>query len=195
MTELVFLLEEPSAEEMLRGLLPRVIPADVVLRFIPFNGKQDMERKLVRKLRGYRMPDARFVVMRDQDAEPDCTKIKRRLADLCKKAGRPSALVRIACKELESFYLADLQAVEQGLGVSGIAKRQQESKYRDPDQVVSPKQELRRLTKDVYQPRSGSRAIGPHLDPANGRSRSFRNLVLGIRRLVAGDRADSVVGL
>jgi hypothetical protein len=161
------------------------------MRFIPFNGKQDMERKLVRKLQSYRMPDARFVVMRDQDAEPDCTKIKRRLADLCKKAGRPSTLVRIACKELESFYLADLQAVEQGLGVSGIAKRQQESKYRDPDQVVSPKQELRRLTKDVYQPRSGSRAIGPHLDPANKRSRSFRNLVLGIRRLVEGAKDDS----
>jgi hypothetical protein len=51
MTELVFLLEEPSAEEMLRGLLPRVIPADVALRFVPFNGKQDTERKLVRKLR------------------------------------------------------------------------------------------------------------------------------------------------
>ena len=102
--------------------------------------------------------------------------------------------MRIACKELESFYLADLDAVERGLGIPGIAKRQQESKYREPDKFISPKQELRRLTKNVYQPRSGSRAIAPYLDLGNSRSPSFRNLVQGIRRLVEGNRDDGIVG-
>jgi hypothetical protein len=140
MKELVFFLEEMSAEAMLRELLPRIIPtADVVPRFITFEGKQDLEAQLVRRMRGYRNPEALFVVMRDQDANPDCKIVKRRLLDLSKKAGRPSVLARIACKELESFYLADLNAVEQGLCLKGIARHQ--NKYREPDRLVSPKQE------------------------------------------------------
>jgi hypothetical protein len=187
MRELVFFLEEPSAEAMLRGILPTIIPAGVMPRFIVFEGKQDLEGQLVKRLRGYRHPNARFIVMRDQDAEPDCTKIKSRLVKLCKQAGRPSALVRIACRELESFYLADLHAVERGLGLSSLASQQQKRKYRDPDQLISPKEEMKKLTKNQYQPVAGSREIGPYLDPTNSRSRSFHNLVLGIRRLVGED--------
>lgn len=189
MRELVFLLEEPSAAAMLEGLLPQIIPADVVPRFITFEGKQDLERQLVKRLRGYRNPHALFVVMRDQDAQPDCTVIKRRLAGLCRQAGRSAALVRIACRELESFYLADLRAVEKGLGLAGIATHQQTRKFRNPDQLFSPKDVLKKLTRHRYQQISGSRAIGPHLDPDNNRSRSFRNLVLGIRRLVGTQKA------
>jgi hypothetical protein len=184
MTELVFFLEEPSAREMLDGLLPRLGLEDIVPRYIVFEGKQDLEQKSERRLRGYRAPNALFVVVRDQDAQPDCTIIKRRLKECCRRAGRETTLIRIAYKELESFYLADLNAVEQGLGIAGIAKKQNSSRYRAPDQVVSPKRELIGLTKGEYQPIAGSRAIAPCLDPANGRSPSFRNLVAGIRRLV-----------
>jgi hypothetical protein len=184
MRQLVFFLEERSAEEMLQGLLPRIIPPDVVPRFIVFEGKQDLEGQLVKRLRGYRHPNALFVVMRDQDAQPDCRKIRGHLLSLCNRAGRQAVLVRIACRELESFYLADLQAVERGLGLSRLASQQQTRKFLDPDHLGSPKEELKKLTKYEYQQVSGSRAIGPYLDPENTRSRSFRNLVLGIRRLI-----------
>ena len=184
MKELVFFLEEASAAAMLEGRLPKLVPADVVPRYITFEGKQDLEHQLVKRLRGYRNPNARFVVIRDQDAHPNCKVVKRKLTKLCGQAGHIGVLVRIACRELESFYLADLRAVEQGLGLSGIAARQQTSKFRDPDRLQSPKEELKTLTKLRYQQVEGSRAIGPCLDPENGRSRSFRNLVLGIRRLV-----------
>ena len=183
--EIVFLLEEPSAAAMLEGLLPKVIPADLFPRYITFEGKQDLERQLVKRLSGYRNPHALFVVMRDQDSQPDCKAIKRDLKKLCAKAKRTAALVRIACQELEAFYLADLAAVEQGLGLSGIASQQDKRKFRDPDKIVSPKEELKRLTKQRYQQVEGSRAIGQCLDPNNRRSRSFMHLVSGIRKLVA----------
>lgn len=32
-----------------------------------FKGKHDLEKQLVRKLRGYRVPAAKFIVMRDKD--------------------------------------------------------------------------------------------------------------------------------
>ena len=183
MMELVFLLEEASAQAMLEGLLPKLLPEETTVRYITFEGKSDLEKQLVRKVKGYRNPEARFVVLRDQDSAPDCIAIKAKIASLCASAGRPEALVRIACRELESFYLADLAAVEKGLELHGLAKRQAHRKFRSPDYLGSPSKELATLTKDRYQKISGSRAIGPWLDPDNVRSDSFRNLIAGIRRL------------
>ena len=53
MTHLVFLLEERSAREMLTGLLPRLLPADISFVCITFEGKQDLEKQLVRRIRHY----------------------------------------------------------------------------------------------------------------------------------------------
>jgi hypothetical protein len=186
MTEIVFLLEEESAQAMLEGLLPKLLPDTVWRRFIPFEGKQDLEKQLARKIRGYANRQARFVVIRDQDSYVDCVAVKKRLLDLCRKGGRPGALIRIACRELESFYVADLRAVEKGLNLRNLSKHQQTRKFRDPDHLHSPSAELKALTRGVYQKVSGSRCIGPHLDPNNRRSRSFHNLVEGIRRIAAG---------
>ena len=110
MTTVVFFLEEPSAQEMLQGFLPWLLPAAVSVRYIPFDGKSDLERQLVRKLRGWRMPETRFVVLRDKDSA-DCIDTKARLVALCQQAGKPETLVRIACHEIESWYLGDLAAV------------------------------------------------------------------------------------
>lgn len=184
MKELVFLLEEPSAEVLVNTLAPKLLPADVRHRCLVFEGKQDLERGMVRRLRGYRNPDARFIVLRDQDAE-DCRAVKERLQEKCREAGRPGALVRIVCHELESWYLADLAAVERGLGMRNIQRKQNGAKYRSPDALPGPKHELQRLTDDQYHEIGGSRAIAPHLDVSNTRSRSFAVFVSGMLRIVA----------
>lgn len=184
MKELVFLVEELSAKAMLESLLPRILNADIRFRCIPFQGKQDLEKQLARKIRGYQNDRARFIVLRDQDSHPDCTMIKRRLLDLCAESGKSNrCLVRLACKELETFYLADLHAVEQALELRGLAAKQHSRKFRTPDQLGSPSRELKTLTSQGYEKIAGSRAIGMHLDIHNERSPSFRNLVAAIRRL------------
>ena len=182
MTTLVFFIEEPSAKELLLGLLPKLLPEDIVPKYIIFEGKSDLDRQLVRKLRGWRTPDTRFVVLRDRDSG-DCHEVKRKLSGLCQKANHPETLVRIACPELESWYLGDLRAVEAGLGIQGIAQHKNKSKYRNPDSLGGASAELRKLTRDQYQKISGSRAIAPHMDPNNNASTSFRVFVKGIRSL------------
>lgn len=102
MRTVLFCLEEPSAKEMLRGILPRLLPPGVTPRYLVFRGKQDLEKQLVKRLRGWRQPNTTFVVMRDQDSG-DCKIIKEKLTNLCVEAGRDTALIRIACHELESF--------------------------------------------------------------------------------------------
>lgn len=183
MKEIVFLLEEESAKAMLEGLLPRILNAQIGFRCIPFEGKQDLEKQLVKRIRGYQNPHARFIVLRDQDSQPDCRVLKQNLLDKCRESGKvESTLVRLACRELETIYLADLAAVESGLNLTGLQKQQKKQKFRQPDLLGSPSVELVRLTKNTYQKISGSRKIGKFLDPENTRSPSFRNLVWGIQK-------------
>jgi hypothetical protein len=184
MNMLVFCLEEASAQAMLEGVLPRLLPDGWTVQYIPFKGKQDMDKHLMKRLRGWLAPNTRFVVMRDQDAG-DCVIIKNRLADLCADAGKPNSLIRIACRELESFYFGDLEAVEKGLQVGHIAKLKTKAKYRNPDALGNPSEELMKLTNGIYQKVSGSRAIAPHLDLEQNTSHSFKVLIDGIKRLVA----------
>lgn len=108
MKTLVFFLEGPSEKEMLLGLLPKIIPADMEVRYLVFRGKQDLEKNLSRRLRFWQSPDSVFVVMRDQDAG-DCHSVKTKLVELCRESGKTGWLVRIACREMESF----LQSITQ----------------------------------------------------------------------------------
>ena len=65
--------------------------------------------------------------------------------------------------------------------------KQDKRKYRTPDALGNPVQELERITNQRYQKVSGSRAIGPLLDIHNNRSPSFQVFVSGVKRLIAGN--------
>lgn len=184
MSELVFLLKEPSAQAMLEGLLPRLQLAtrNIPIRYIVFDGKSDLESQLINRLRGYRVPNAQFVILRDKDSA-DCHQTKARLVQMCQNAGRPNALIRIACHELESWYLADLNAVEQALNIPRLSEKQNNAKYRQPDATANAAEELAKLTNYTYQKVGGSRAIGPHLNIDNTRSHSFTVFISGLRRM------------
>jgi hypothetical protein len=182
MTRLVFFLEEPSAEAMLQEFLPRIIPPGITCRYHPFNGKQDLEKQLPRKLRHYQEggEECKFIILRDQDSA-DCVQVKKKLKQIAVNENRHDAIICIACRELESWYLADLEAVGIAYNLPTLHKKQKKSKYRLTDSIHSPSQELKKLTQNRYQKQLGSRLIGQHLDPANQRSSSFKYFVKKIR--------------
>jgi hypothetical protein len=182
MTTLVFFLEEPSARAMLESFLPGILPEGFESQFVVFEGKSDLDKRLSMKLRVWQKPDCRFIIMRDQDSA-DCVEIKTTLRRKCEEGNHPEALVRIACHELESWYLGDLQAVGTGLDFRQITQLQNKAKYRDPDEIANPADELKKITKQRYQKVAGSREIGKYLDATRNRSRSFRVFVAGLTRL------------
>lgn len=172
--------------EMLKGVLLRMLPPDICVKYIVFDGKQDLEKQMTLKLRGWNAPNSVFLIMRDQDAG-DCKKIKHYLVEKSVASNKQNGvIIRIACRELESFYLGDLSAVEQGLNLRGIAKQQVKSKYRMPDKLVNPSEILEKLSEKKYQKIAGSRAIAPHLNITGGnKSHSFNVLLDGIRKIIA----------
>lgn len=178
---LVFFLEEPSARDFLEAILPRMLPAHITPHFLVFEGKQDLEKQLVGRMKRWLRPNSRFIVMRDQDSG-DCRVIKTRLLDLCVAAGQPQATVRIVCKELETFFVGDWPAVAVGFQKPRLAAHAKKANFREPDLLGSPSAEIKRII-PTYQKREGARTISPHLDLVHNQSHSFRVLLRTLSEL------------
>ena len=185
MMTLLYLLEELSARVMLESFLPGILPPEIQVQYVVFEGKRDLEKRLEKRLREWQRPDTRFIVVHDQDSS-DCIVLKRELQVLCDRSGKASeTLVRIPCHELESWYLGDLAAVERALAIKGLAKKQVSEKFRNPDRLGNAADELKKLTKGHYQKVAGSREIGKHLSLENNKSHSFQVFMQGLHRQCA----------
>lgn len=176
---IIFLLEEKSMKELLDIILPKLLPADVAFKTIAHSGKSDLQRSIPHKLKAWRQPDTKFVIVQDQDSA-DCLKLKQLLQDMVSPFGR-EVLIRIACKELESWYFGDLEAVSKAYG-KNAKDLSLKSKYRNPDKIENPKRELQKLFPN-HQQLDGARRIAVHMDLKNNLSSSFRCFVSGVKRL------------
>lgn len=183
---LVCCLEESSAEAMLSSLLPKLLPQGWIYQFIVFEGKTDLRNRLQFRIQHWQQPHSKFLVLCDQDAQ-DCRQLKRELSLIVANTGKAAlSKIRIACHELENFYLGDLAAVEKGLNLSNLAKLQNKHTYRTPDAITNAPEQLKKITGNKYQKCAGSRAIAPHLDlSGQNKSHSFNELLKAIGTLVS----------
>ncbi len=192
MKSLVFYLEGRSEEVFLEGFLPRAFPTIndretfAKPKFITFEGKQDLHGELVKKIRLWKKPSSIFIILQDQDNEC-CNQAKRRLLSLYKDANKPANehIVRIACRELENWYLGDLAAVGRVYN-SNLERYYRTAQYRRGIDMLYGTSEMRRITKCRYEKIDGSRRIAQELntDYSKNQSHSFRVFCQGIERLV-----------
>jgi hypothetical protein len=182
--DIVFLLEESSIENVLNELLPKLIPPKISYICVSHQGKQDLAKSIPRKLKAFKnfSPNTKFVIVHDQDSH-DCQKLKKELLEICKNASDAQVLIRIICHELESWFLGDLAAVAKAYNLNSLSQKQNNRKYREPDQLNSAKQELQKLVKEYYAG-THSKRIAPHLSLTENRSRSFQIFIQGIKNVV-----------
>ena len=139
MSRLVFFLEEPSARKFLLNFLPQIGFQErehELSRSRAYEGKEDLLKRFAYDLREWGVPGDRFVVLVDNDRN-DCRQLKSGiLADARKKCRKQSERLRarIACRELEAWYLGDLAALQS---VYPDARKIQEP--RDPDSLEGSK--------------------------------------------------------
>jgi hypothetical protein len=186
MNRVVFLLEEFSMKVLLDAMLPRVAPG---LHFlcVAHEGRRDLEKSIPVKLKNWREPGVRFIIVRDNDGG-DCSALKQRLRALSAVL-QPDAIMRIACQELEAWYLGDPEALAAAFGDQSLAGIADRARSRDPDAVAEPAQALTRLV-PAFQKVAGARAMAATLAPEPTRSRSFRSFMEAVKRL-APDPATS----
>ena len=167
---------------LLEGLLPRLFP-NLVFLCIPHEGKPDLKKSIPRKLSAWCEPGVRFVVLMDNDGG-DCRETKENLASLCQSEGRLDVLVRIACQELEAWYLGDPVALAEAFGNAKLSLIGRKALYRDPDSVQGAAEEVRKLV-PMFQKVSGARRMAPLLSRETNNSRSFQVLINGLDRVAA----------
>ena len=188
---LYVLVEEPSMEEALQRLLPKMLSPRVSAEIRQFQCKDDLLKQLPQRLMGYAqwLPDtAKVMVIVDRD-DDDCHRLKEELEQMAHQAGlgtrqRPvqgqfQVINRIAIEELEAWFFGDWDAVRVAYPKvdSTVPKK---AGYRDPDAVKGGTWEAmeRELQKKGYF-RQGlrklelARSVASHMDPARNRSQSF----------------------
>jgi hypothetical protein len=180
MSRLVFLLEEPSMRVLLEGMLPRLFPT---LEFlcVSHDGKSDLEKSIPRKLKAWRIPGDRFVVVRDADGA-DCKALKTALVTLCREGDRPDTLVRIVCQELEAWYFGQPDALARAFNDEALRGVGSRARFRQPDTISRPSRQLAQLC-PAFQKISGARRMAGALSFKENTSPSFRAFVTGIAGL------------
>ena len=197
-----FFLEEPSAEETLKHLLPKILLKDVSYEFHTFQGRDEMLKELPKRLKGEQwIPDDwRIIVLIDEDRR-DCHELKAYLEKAAHEAGfvtKSSAapdedfqiVNRIAIEELEAWFFGDVEALH--IAYPKISQNlQYKAKYRNPDAVSGGTHEaLERLLiqKNYYTERISkptvAQHIAQHMEPDRNRSKSFQVFVEGLKACV-----------
>ncbi|GMV68157.1 MAG: hypothetical protein AMXMBFR76_05960 [Pseudomonadota bacterium] len=199
-----FLVEEQSAEEILKHLLPRLIGQRAQWKLINLGSKSKLLKVLPQRLAAYRQriaqgEDLRVVVLVDRD-DDDCEVLKRRLEVMAREAklatksapdaaGHFLVLNRIVIEELESWFIGDPQALRKAfMGLPPIDASK--GIFRNPDNGGSWEALHRVLKKhgiykSSYPKIDAARRIAPGLDIQVNRSRSFQVFVQGIEALFA----------
>lgn len=185
---LEILTEEPSMELFLRGMLPRVLPKEYVLDvncFIrPHEGKSDLKKSIPKKIRAYQhLPYlVKVIIVHDQDSN-DCIELKKKLIETIPVPSSIPYMIRIACKELENWYLGDFDSLEKIYPDIKGSKATRKSKYRNPDNVFGA-HELGLLSGN-FSKTGAARALGSLIAIETNRSPSFQQFIRGLSRFVA----------
>ena len=197
-----FFLEEPSAEETLKTILPKILSSDVTFGFLVFEGKDDLLNNLLARLKGYRwIPDDwRIIVLIDEDRR-DCHELKAKLEKTAHEAGfvtKSSAapnedfqvVSRLAIEELEAWFFGDVEALHAAYP-KVPENLQSKAKYRYPDAIQGGTSEaLERLLiqKKYFKGRipkpTVARNISQFMEPSRNRSKSFQVFVEGLKACV-----------
>ncbi|MDB9314410.1 DUF4276 family protein [Spirulina sp. CS-785/01] len=170
-------------KNVLDVILPKIIP-DQYYICISHQGKHDLFNSIPKKIKAFQYaPNTKFIIVHDQDSH-DCKSLKNELFEVCQQAGKSDVLIRIICHELESWFLGDLAALEKAyqLKPQSLSKKQTQQKFRNPDQLNSAKQELKKLVNEYY-PGTHSKEIAPYLSLTHNKSRSFQIFLDGIKQL------------
>ncbi|HBK55229.1 MAG TPA: hypothetical protein DDZ76_02920 [Xanthomonadales bacterium] len=197
------LVEEQSAEEALRHLLPKLLKNRARAKVINLGSKYRLLKVLPERLAayGHRIASGeplRVVVLVDRD-DDDCEQLKAELERMAVAAGlstksAPAAdgqfvvLNRIVIEELESWFIGDPSALRKAF--TSLPKIEQNAGiFRNPDNGGSWEALHRFLKKHgIYKssfPKiDAPRRIAPHMNVEQNRSRSFRVFVDGMDALL-----------
>jgi len=189
MERIEILVEEASMEECLKNLLPCVVPNKWKLDQNYFirkhQGKSDLKKSIRTKLPIYKNfhEPISVIILHDQDSA-DCKILKKELLNLS-SSFKKNLLIRIVCRELESWFLGDLKAIEKAYPNFKSNNYLNKRKLMKPD-LLNAKDYLKKILPN-YREVASSREISKYLDINDNRSESFNSFINGIKKIFDND--------
>jgi len=189
MNTLFILTEEPSIKNIFDVVLPQILPQNVDFRILVHQGKNDLERALTDKIASLsRIKGVKILITIDQDAD-DCKQLKQKLAELVDENCACEYKIRIVCKELESWLLGNLLAIEKAFPRFRSVLYTEKEQMRNVDKIKGkPSDFLLRIVPEFKDRKKlpkleFSKKIAPFLDIANNTSTSFNHTINAIKKL------------
>ena len=182
--------EEVSAKNVFEVLLQKILPENVSFRIYPHQGKQDLEKALRTSMPSIsKIPGSKILITRDQDSS-DCKDVKNKIQQIIGKNCHCEYLIRIACKELESWFMGDLEAIRKAYPRFKPEQYKDKANLRNVDKITAPDKYLLKIipeyyNKDTLPKLEVSETITPFLDINNNNSSSFNNTISAIMKLVS----------
>jgi len=187
MKRVEILVEEQSISEVLSIILPKILSNKWILGenyFIrPHEGKSDLKKSIPKKIKTFSNFHEKVgvIIIQDQDLN-DCRKLKSDLQKLCDANGNCRKLIRIVCRELESWYLGDMNAIFKAYPKLRVDIHKNKQKFKKPDDLDRPASEIIRILPE-FQKISSAKAIAPHLSVNDeNKSTSFIATISGIKK-------------
>jgi len=180
--------EEPSIKNVFDVILPKILPEGTFFKVYPHQGKQDLEKAIINAIPQIsRIPGSKILITRDQDSG-DCVAIKNRIIELVGDKCYCDFYVRIVCRELESWFLGDLEAVRSAYHRFKPENYRGKSDFRNVDMISSPNKYLLKIIPELagrdHLPKlEVSETIAPFMNLEKNTSSSFTNTISAVRRL------------
>lgn len=193
MKKLHIFTEEPSAKICFEALIANgnvVIKDGEQIKIHAHEGKKALEyalSKTIPTISGY--SGSKILVTIDQDKN-DCKELKAKIEKILRENCRCDYKIRIVCKELESWFLGDLEAVAKSYPRFNIDQHKNKSKMRRVDEIDQPSKKLLKIIPEYKDKKAlpkieASKKISPHLDLNKNTSPSFKNTILAIKTLLS----------
>jgi hypothetical protein len=189
MTQLFILTEEPSITSVIEETLNKILPEGVYFQILSHEGKNDLENAITKTLPSLsKMPGVRIIVTRDMD-EWDCRELKEHLLGLINGNCHCPHLIRIVCRNLESWLLGDLEAIQLAYNRFSPSHHKYTEEFRNVDNIGNPTDRLHRIVPELSDrlrlPKvEVARTISPYMDIQRNKSASFQCFVSGVRKLI-----------
>ena len=142
---IIFLVEEYSMRKFLENILPRLnFKNNFEIKH--HRGKEDLITCLDQIVPSLSKRAQHIVLIVDQDKE-DCKKLKDKLQEKMKRCACDYK-IRIACYELEAWFLGDMEAIAKCSSRFKAKTFQNKEKYRHVDGLNKPSTEIETIVPD-----------------------------------------------
>lgn len=181
--------EEMSSKIVFEGLLKKILPESIQYKIYPHQGKQDLEKALKTTIPTIsKIPNSKILITVDQNSK-ECTQVKKEIERIVAKNCYSQYLIRIICRELECWYLGDLDACTKVYPKFCFQKYQSKKKFRNVDLISNAPKILIKIIPELkgrkYLPKVDiAKRISPYLNIKSNRSISFNNFITGLNKLL-----------